>query len=1166
MQIEEKVKLWRDYFYGRQDVFATKILNKKTNKLEYAPTIKNIKGETISEKYLPLGDNHIQSHIDGVIELMVYVLDDQCNVRFAVIDFDLNHTFNDALRAHDIITGQHHFPSAIARSTKKGHHLYMFFSEPIEAHVVVSYIAHVYGLLGWMDEMHVRALPETFPKTISLGKPTATANGVIKFPLGFGVKPPMWGTGQEKDRNCWVDKKDRPIGGHGLSEDQWRYMKAIGKISKEELISFLKDSNISIEEKRLSEKRGHIVDLKSDVQTSIPYKAPEDGDFNKILNGCPALKRLWFDTAKKEINHMSHVAILSHALACENGLEMVKDYWRDPITGEISPVAETQIQYGINTNQKPWTCATMQRYGVCVVGKDPKKSSGKLVSPTTGEVFNDYCFEKVAPREIQNGSRVINPYNLPLSQWPDPSPVRLRNTIVRWGVLDIIHAIEELTKEDENLQKKVSEIITQVNFLEDVKTKDDCIKRIKHKKLVAARVIDAEIKNVKKQEKQRISDEKKSVRQRERERIEARKKEVAEELDRDPTVATIRGRHYKLLDNDEGYAQITQDKKGNVELDIISNFTLTIKKEIKRVRILSDPIIYTEGTINLPFMKKPFKIETNLFGNNAELSKVLYGSAGSNIDFDPKKMTELRSCALIFGSKDKLEKNIDENHGFGRDDNGLIYRSGDIVISGDEIQEVDDNNIEMDPNSNASFLKLKKISQDDFEYAVRIILNDFLNLDTPIVMYTILSHTLQASIHQEYYETFTQRSWAPILWLQAITGIGKTMFGSICQNFYGEFKDLIRMSSTAKSAESEIMHFKDALCLLDDYKDDDNSKNHSEILALFQGIYDRSKRQRLRKTLEHAAGYHCRGLVMVTGEGLFSNQSSFHSRCIVVRMHGKKRGRNKASLERVIEAQHLFPGVTARFIQFILRYYPEPSQLRTRFNEHAQMIENRLAKIENIHRIVNNFSANFLTWELFLEFMLKEEFISDSEYQDHREKHRHNIFQLSDEMGALCTDNLGCIVFLSTIIQGLMSNHVIIEGLNDRQEIKPHTFIVGFMEDKDDRELYLYPERAMEYVKRSLSGGGESLGHSKDAIGRQLAGLGYILKTSDSATTFRKSRNGQRARLWCLDARKAGFINTKSEASEMVQAKEDISNVIPGKFDAKKDKALTKEFWDLSTD
>ena len=152
MGMTELIALYRELFYGRQDVFAVRWENEKAGTHGYAPKCKNewdrnicgksmrIKGACKKCAYKEnqeITDQFIQQHFIGTgrnaFVMGVYPLLEDETCRFLAIDFDKKNWQEEILIAKSIYE-EYGIKSYIERSRSgNGGHLWIFFSEPIEA-------------------------------------------------------------------------------------------------------------------------------------------------------------------------------------------------------------------------------------------------------------------------------------------------------------------------------------------------------------------------------------------------------------------------------------------------------------------------------------------------------------------------------------------------------------------------------------------------------------------------------------------------------------------------------------------------------------------------------------------------------------------------------------------------------------------------------------------------------------------------------------------------------------------------------------------------------------------------------------------------------------------------------------------------------------------------
>jgi superfamily II DNA or RNA helicase len=153
INMPELIALYRNLFYGRQDVFAVRWENEKAGTHGYAPKCKNewdrnicgkamrIKGACKKCNYREnqkITDNLIQQHFTGygrnALAMGIYPLLEDETCRFLAIDFDKGNWQEEILAAKSIYS-EYGIESYIERSRSgNGGHLWVFFREPVESH------------------------------------------------------------------------------------------------------------------------------------------------------------------------------------------------------------------------------------------------------------------------------------------------------------------------------------------------------------------------------------------------------------------------------------------------------------------------------------------------------------------------------------------------------------------------------------------------------------------------------------------------------------------------------------------------------------------------------------------------------------------------------------------------------------------------------------------------------------------------------------------------------------------------------------------------------------------------------------------------------------------------------------------------------------------------
>ena len=239
---QEKINLYTSLFVGRQDVFALRWYNAKSNKSGYSPVCENKWkiGKCDMKKYscadcpfklhVPLSDRYIFNHLAGkdstcrdVVGLYPLMEGDVC--RFLAFDFD-SHTGSSDTWKKDAAAvcktcAAFSIPVSVEISRSgKGAHLWIFFSENISAKR-----ARNLGMLilqAAMNERH--SLPfESFDRMFP------NQDSIPKGGYGNLIALPLQGQAVKNKYSVFVDEDFIPF------NDQWAYLSSVKKLSEKDL-------------------------------------------------------------------------------------------------------------------------------------------------------------------------------------------------------------------------------------------------------------------------------------------------------------------------------------------------------------------------------------------------------------------------------------------------------------------------------------------------------------------------------------------------------------------------------------------------------------------------------------------------------------------------------------------------------------------------------------------------------------------------------------------------------------------------------------------------------------------------------------------------------------------------------------------------------------------
>lgn len=1154
---KKKVDLFRKRFSSRDDVFSVKWYKeitqadpitgeiKATKTSGIAPQCENFWKESLclirenrggctgcpNKKYAQLTDDWVWKHISGEKELVFFLLQEK-GLRFGAIDFDdENLAFSDAKLCKDYSVNVLNLPCYIARSSKKGYHLYWFFSDFVPAHFFTSMARWLFKKTGIIERSlaspHLK-LPEVFPKQSSFQDSK----------IGNGIKLPMIEPRMKDGFNCWVDDGAVPI----LVSNQWDYFRDCVDVTPEQLNEALKKDGVEIIERPVSRSASTTqrhLDEKPGAPGTNSQPRTRRGDFQKVINGCPALKQFWeknaagqykfdveIDKSGKGAPHVARLSSMLLALGTENGDEMILDRWPGDKTKSYLEQAKGQ-------DYSPTTCRWLQENGVCKIGLHPKN--------------HDHCLKKNPPSIVVNGERITNPDDLPEIHWPEPSPVRFATMREGLTAPEIIHRLNELfagTEKDKNRPKGEGAPEPAVllpdwedhfyNLMREAKyLKADEYKRVQDHVRQNKWMPSKEIKEVDKKISKDMKDEK-----------------IAEKKQ------TTRHFHWQDVDyfmEDSRYLVVSTNSKGEKREKELTNFVVEVREEIVQYDSIDDSKTESErtiqqriflGSIKVNGRHHPFRTIGEQWQKGADtFFSFLIQQAGGDLKYKRADYDDIRIAINGFSEQTKVIRNKISDIGHFSINHQDCYLMPSVIVTKDEVRTNSEYEISFRDDL-CKNLDFKVIEGDEFKKLALHIITDFFGCNSSLATMTAFAHAMSAAMisHMPLKK-------GPVLWIGGNFSGGKSFIGEAAQCFFGEFTSAIGTGGSGKSKIGAADFFRHSLLMIDDFKETLENWGSKDMLAFIQTAYDRSGRTALNRdgTLRERMA-RVRGNILVTGEDVPLQEASAISRMLIVEMKGSK-DLDKERGQKVIEMKKDYSGFTPHFIQFV--YSMDKAMILQIYRDYHEALETPIRgkyQVEGATRIAENLASNMLAFRLAMEMLVSKGVILEEQRDNYCRTHFKNLEIIRTTVCNFVGSQKGAEVFLDSLCS-LFQNPARFHiqgwpGFNENDH--KNSIRLGFWRETTPEYIYIFPKEACKAANQLLRENRNQL-QSMHHISRQLVADGHIpagmWDGSDGNNNSKQvvGPDGVRSRCWVIKRESIGFVAKEEKKDEV---KTDL-NVLP---------------------
>lgn len=278
---DEKIRLFRSLFRGREDVWPQRWQSAKSGKSGYSPVCRNEWVRGVCEKprvkcsecahrvLVPVSDESIRAHLIGQLVAGVYPLLEDETCWFLAADFD-KRTWTDDVLAFAVTAREMGVPVAIERSRSgNGAHAWLFFAAPVAA--ALARRMGCYLLTETMRrhrDLSLDSYDRLFPNQDFMPRG------------GFGnlIALPLQGEARARGNSVFVDDGFAPLA------DQWAYLVSLERMFPERVAEIAREG----------QRRGRIVGVRAaeSEDDEAPWALPIERRAPRLKCGLPATLRV----------------------------------------------------------------------------------------------------------------------------------------------------------------------------------------------------------------------------------------------------------------------------------------------------------------------------------------------------------------------------------------------------------------------------------------------------------------------------------------------------------------------------------------------------------------------------------------------------------------------------------------------------------------------------------------------------------------------------------------------------------------------------------------------------------------------------------------------------------------------------------------------------------
>lgn len=536
------------------------------------------------------------------------------------------------------------------------------------------------------------------------------------------------------------------------------------------------------------------------------------------------------------------------------------------------------------------------------------------------------------------------------------------------------------------------------------------------------------------------------------------------------------------------------------EKNLISNFNLLIKSQV----VIQDEEMPGNRSYDILFRSRdkeiPFNISSDDFLTRKLQAKIAEVAGSSAILHAPLRDLQIATQEL---SGEVPERTVRSR---GLTPEGL-YLCKNMIISPSGITT---GHIEV-ILGNGSYSKNLGFLYPDQSRLIELAEHfhgDFLELQPHPVTYPLIAHVTLAPVASAIKRCLEMDK--PALHLEGPSGSGKTFLASRCTACFGDFRgQLPPWKSTSNAIEAQGFQFRDALFVLDDFKQ--SIIPQQTAVRVLQGYSGEQGRDRLSPSSRLLKAPYIRGLLLSTGEDFVLDTESVTGRVIRLQVNPEKNlEAGRRCLARSKEYRMFLPSL----IQMVIA---EPEWEQRAKELVTAMVDSYIKEAEGLPnglRTAGNWALNGLGFTFFLRFLEHLHVIKKGQREDLWKEYDEIVRNHLQEQALALQRESPVEIFFRVITERKALGSICIKKWNGTDQ-KVRGKVIG---EEKGKKVMLFPDAIMGILFEHYRAVGQRFPFSKNSLRDALARDGLISQSKKGryGVQFR-SHDGLRYQGWCFD-------------------------------------------------